>query len=427
MKSARETALKILYEIFNQGAYSNIELKKVLSQETLSGADKALVTELVMGVVKNLKFLDYQIASLSKIKMKKISPWILNVIRLGIYQIQFTRIPMRAAVDESVKLAGRYGHQGSKGFVNAILRKAETPILPDESDLTFFLAVQHSYPEWMVSRWLKEFGEEKTREILKAGNEVPPTTVRLNATRSGVNTDELEKSDWTDVTFYANGAAGTTKAFLEGEYTIQDGASHLVAFALGAKPGERVLDVCAAPGGKTTHIAELMGNSGEVIACDIYDHKLALIENARDRLRLPIIKTVRNDATKYREELGLFDRVLVDAPCSGLGIIRRKPDIKWNRSEEEIGELVKIQREILTQSAKYLLPGGTLLYSTCTITPEENHDNVMWFLSEHPEFSLAPFGEDFPVKAFREKCEVQLLPGEFRTDGFYLCRLVRNK
>ena len=425
--TARETALRILHQIDTEQAYSNIELRKVLNRSDLSEQDKGFVTELVQGVVKYRKRLDYQIRALSSIRMKKISVWILNILRMGIYQIQFLdRIPNSAAVNESVKLAMRYGHGGSKGFVNAILRRSEMPILPNKEDEVTYLSVFYSYPEWMTERFLKDLGREKTEMLFAAGNEIPPVQIRLNGLREAEDLEGVSASREAPWAYELCGAVGN-KDFQSGAYTVQDGASQLVAYAVSPKAGDRVLDVCAAPGGKTTHMAEMMQNDGEIVACDVYDHKLKLIEQAANRLGITIIRPMLQDATRFSEALGSFDCVLVDAPCSGLGIIRRKPDIKWNRTEAEIIELAKIQSEILETASRYVKAGGTLVYSTCTVTKEENSELIHNFLKQHAGFSVSSFGKDFPIEAYREKGELQLFPGMNGTDGFYICRMERTK
>ena len=424
MMSARETALSVLHEIETEGAYSNIALKKALNKSELNAKDKALVTELVQGVVKYKKRLDYQIQKTSTVRMKKISPWILCILRMGLYQLQFLdRIPDSAAVNESVKLAAKYGHAGSKGFVNALLRKGKEPVPVNESDRITELAIRYSYPEWMVERFSKIIEDDRLERFLDAGNLAPPLFARMNTRKEERELLSLTVSQTAPWAWELSG--GIDPAFADGCYTVQDAASQLVAFALDPKPGMRVLDVCAAPGGKATHIAEMMKDDGEVVACDIHAHKIELIRAAADRLGISVIRPTENDATVHNDELGLFDRVLADVPCSGLGIIRRKPDIKWNRKEEDILELAQIGQKILSASADYLKPGGVLVYSTCTLTYEENSENKERFLSNHPEFRLDAFGETFPLKEYRDKAEITLYPDMYGTDGFYICRMIK--
>ena len=425
MLSARELALRVLHETETEGAYSNIALRKALNASSLDQKDKAFVTELVQGAIKYKKRLDYEIQSLSTVRMKKISPWILCILRMGIYQLQFLdRIPASAAVNESVKLAGKYGHGAAKGFVNAILRKAPDPILPPENDPVLYLSVFYSYPEWMVERFLSVMGKEKAERMLAAGNEIPPVFVRRNGCAENEDTPNLFRSESAPWAWELTGPVDSD-AFRRGEYTVQDAASQLVAFAIRPQRGMRILDLCAAPGGKTTHIAEKMEDVGEIIACDIYPHKLDLIRSAAERLGLSSICPTLSDATEYRESLGEFDAVLADVPCSGIGIIRRKPDIKWNRRPEDIRELSQTALMILTNAARYLKPGGVLVYSTCTVTEEENGKVTAAFLESHPSFRLDPFGDAFPIAEYRDRAEIQLLPDMYGTDGFYICRMKR--
>ena len=427
MISARETALRVLHEVEADGAYSNIALKKALNASSMDRKDKALATELVQGVVKYKKRLDYQIQTMSTVRMKKISPWILCILRMGLYQLQFLdRIPESAAVNESVKLAGKYGHGAAKGFVNDLLRKGKTPILPPKEDLVLDLSVYYSYPEWMVEHLLSQMGEEKLTRFLAAENEVPPVFVRRNELMKEQKCTNLAPSVTAPWAWELIGPVDTDE-FRRGVYTVQDAASQLVAFAVAPKKGMRILDVCAAPGGKSTHMAEKMENQGEVIACDIYEHKLELISSAAKRIGLTCVHTMKNDATFFSSDLGRFDAVLADVPCSGLGIIRRKPDIKWNRNIEEIESLSRMGLQILSNASKYVKTGGTLVYSTCTVTNEENQQNVMRFLEHHPEFQLDAFGDEFPVSEYRDKAEIELYPDMYNTDGFYICRMKRVK
>lgn len=428
-KSAREVALSVLYQIEKKGAYSNLALNEARAGSTLSALDKAFVTELVLGVIKQKSYLDYQIQTASKIKLKKISPWILQILRMGIYQLHFMdKVPASAAVNESVKLAARYGNQGSKGFVNALLRHAETPVFPNSENRIPYLAVRYAYPEWLIEYWSREFSDDFLESLLEAGNAVPPVYVRKNTGKELTESDRLEPTEFSDVTHLLQGSVTDHPDFKTGALTVQDAASQMVGFSMMPEKHSRVLDLCAAPGGKTVHIAELLQNTGKVVACDIHPHKLALIENTASRMGVSNVEVCQNDALKENPEWReAFDYVLLDAPCSGLGIIRRKPDIKWNRTQEDITELAKMQGEMLEHAANYVKPGGTLIYSTCTITKEENREQTERFLKHHAEFRMTAFPDGFPIREESvSKGYLQLYPNRQNTDGFFICRMTKQ-
>jgi len=417
----RKSALKILLNIFEDKAYSDIALNTALQESKLDDRDKSLVTNLVYGVVQNLAYLDYQIQESSNIKLKKISSVILNILRLSIYQLHFLdKIPESAAVNEGVKLAKKFSHAKTAGFVNAILRNVirKGKVLPSKENIEKYFSVLYSYPIWMVNMWIKEFGQEECERLLTAGNQKPPLTVRVNTYKTTVdNVKTLLNAEDGIVQGSLNvnerGSVTDLSGFREGLFTVQDAASQMAVIALSPKEGEKVLDVCAAPGGKTTHIAELMKNSGSVIAWDIHPHKINLIKNTAYRLGLTNIETYTHDAKNPKLELeNKMDRVLVDAPCSGLGIIRKKPDIKWLRMEKDIKELCEEQLKILLSASTHLKKGGTLVYSTCTICKAENEGVVNEFLKQRTYFKLA--------------CDPKTLyPHIDNTDGFFICTLKR--
>lgn len=428
--NARERSLKALYAIEEKGAYANQALSGALGEGLENPADRALVTELVWGVLQNRTALDYIIARFSKIKLKKLSPWMKQILRLGVYQLYYMdRIPDSAACNESVKLAKRYGHAAASGFVNGVLRSAArgrtTVRFPDRSDLLRHLATVYSYPDWMVSRLLAEYGGEECEGILRAGNSPHDPTVRVNLMRStpqqlietlAQEGMAAEADAELPCCLYIRGALQVHRsaAYAAGLYTLQNRSSMLAAELLAPQPGDFVLDVCAAPGGKTTHIAEKMQNRGRVLAFDIHPHKITLIEAAAKRLGLSCITAQCQDAAQLRPELAeKADRVLADVPCSGLGVINKKPDIKWTRTEADITALAPVQAEILQTAAQYVRPGGVLVYSTCTILKQENQDQVAAFLSRNP--------------AFHQVEEKLLLPHRTSGSGFYLCKLQKRE
>jgi len=445
---ARETALKILYEINEKGAYSNVSINKHLSRNSeLKNIDKAFVTELVYGTVKWKLKLDYIISKFSNLKLNKISPWILNVLRLGVYQlIYMDRVPDSAACNESVKLAKKYGHGASGGFVNGVLRSVSRNknniVYPDrESNLVRYLSIMYSHPEWMVENFLSRYGEKFTESLLKSNNETPDITIRVNTCK--ITKEEILKEfykegisaregNYAHEAIILNNPSSITEieAFKQGYFQVQDESSMLVGYILDPKPGETVIDVCSAPGGKATHIAQLMKNTGLVLARDIHPHKIKLIDEAALRLSFDIIKTQLFDATKLDTDLvEKADGVLVDAPCTGLGIIRKKPDIKWARNTNDLEEIKKLQGTILETASKYVKPGGKLVYSTCTIQKEENEDIVESFLNKNPDFEPVDITDCLPGNLVKETSKngyIQLYPNIDKTDGFFISKMVKR-
>lgn len=418
--SARECALRALINIAKNGAYSDKAVDAALSGTSFDARDRALVTNIVYGTVSNRLLLDYRIQNASKIKIKKMDTAVREILRSAVYQIfLLEKIPDSAAVNEAVKLAKKYASR-SVGFINAVLRGVISAgeILPDKNDVTAYLSIKYSYSEWMVRKWLDELGAEQCEQLLNAGNQNPPVTVRVNSLKTDsdnlCNIMDFTKTEVDGALVSTQkGSLADCDEFKNGLYSIQDTASQLAVLTLSPKAGDRVLDVCAAPGGKTTHMAELMQNEGEIIAWDIYEHKTDIIKKAADRLGITIIKPELHNAkelvAEYKES---FDKVLVDAPCSGLGIIRKKPDIKWQRTEESIQSLAGEQKEILETACTYVKKGGQLLYSTCTITPEENMDRVNEFISTHKDFELLSAKTLYPHKD--------------GTDGFFISLLKRR-
>ncbi|HHW48183.1 MAG TPA: 16S rRNA (cytosine(967)-C(5))-methyltransferase RsmB [Clostridiaceae bacterium] len=446
--AARETALKILYDINEKGAYSNISINRHFAASKLKEIDKAFATELVYGTIRWKLTIDWVIEKFSSVKLSRISPWIMNILRMGVYQTLFVdRVPETAACNESVKLAKKYGHTASSGYVNAILRNIarnkDKIEYPDKNrDVLRFLSIKHSHPEWMVKKWVDLFGIDFTEELLESNNEAPEITVRVNTLKT--TRDELAENLKASGYEVENGryveqaliiknphSLIDMETFKKGYFQVQDESSMLVSRILDPKPGELVMDVCSAPGGKATHIAELMKNEGCVIARDIHEHKIKLINDAANRLGLDIVKTELFDAAipdeRYREKA---DKVLVDAPCTGLGIIRRKPDIKWERTEADITGIVRLQKKILRAASTYVKPGGALVYSTCTINPEENEEVIKDFVSSDSSFSLADVARYLPQslrKADAVKGYIQLFPNVDKVDGFFIAKFIKKE
>jgi 16S rRNA (cytosine967-C5)-methyltransferase len=392
LQDAREIALNTLYKIEIGEGYSNITLNKELTKaKALSKNDKALVSQLVYGVITWKLTLDTIIRRYSSIRLKKISSWIINILRMGIYQICYLdKIPESAAVNESVKLAKKYGHEASAKFVNAILRKIEKNEIEKlldyikEQKLTYEeeLSITTSHPLWLVEKLLEEFADKDfVKGLLEANNQNPRIALRANRLKitrdnlvkllieNGVDAESGNLSDSIFIIGYTN--------LDDSLCVVQDEAAQLSVLKLNPKENDIVLDACSSPGGKTTYIAELMNNKGIVDAWDIHEHRVELVKNACQTQEVTIVNTSVMDASEYNENLKeKYDKILLDVPCSGLGVIRKKPDIKWSRNEEELKDIVVIQKEILNTCSKYLKVGGTLVYSTCTVLKEENENQV---------------------------------------------------
>lgn len=414
----RLAALKVLVKVENEGAYLNLALEDELKVAGMDGRDSALCSRLCLGVMRRRAFLDHIISKVSTVKLKKLSVYILNILRIGVYSLRFMdKIPAAATVNECVKLARRYGHSSSAAYVNAVLRRAaEGGDFLDGLKGDELLAVKYSMPLWLVKKWRRE--QPDAENLFAAMNTEPPTYCRLNAP------EVPEGFEPTDITPYTliwrgEGSVSASEAYKNGLVTIQDCASQLCVLALGINGGETVLDLCAAPGGKSVFAAYL---GGEVTAFDLYEHRTELIKANAERLKVSINTSV-GDALTYNPELeGKFDRVLADVPCSGLGIIRRKPDIKWTKTEEDGAELAKIQQGILENAAKYVRPGGRLVYSTCTVSKAENEGIVKWFLKKQPDFAPAALG----IKYAPEESMIQLRPDIHPSDGFFIAAFERN-
>ncbi|GIQ67690.1 16S rRNA (cytosine(967)-C(5))-methyltransferase RsmB [Xylanibacillus composti] len=446
--TARALALDVLTEVEVELAYSNLLLNQRLSNSRLSPADKGLATELVYGTIQRLNTLDYMLNRFVKKGVDSLQPWVRNLLRLSFYQLAYLdRIPVHAVVHEAVNLAKRRGHAGISGMVNGVLRNAlrsQDGLLQAASDAppARRIAIRHSHPEWLVERWLRQFGEEETEAICEANNRPPKVSIRVNRLRR--TREELlemlreakvdcEPSALSPDGIVVKGAGNMahTSWYEGGECSIQDESSMLVARAVCPEPGMKVLDACAAPGGKTTHLAELMEDKGELWANDIHAHKEQLVRSQAERLSLQCVKPMVEDALKLPEHFAAetFDRILLDAPCSGLGVIRRKPDLKWRKDAREIESLASLQLELLQALAPLVKPGGRLVYSTCTIERSENEQVCEAFLngnaSFEPDHSLGSrLGPALANDS--SSAAVQILPHHFGSDGFYIASFTRK-
>lgn len=438
MSNSREIALKILMRI-EDGAYSNLILDSELSRHELSDLDKSYITRVIYGVITYKLTLDYIVKKNSKIRLKKISQSILNILRLGIFEIYYMdKIPASATCNEYVKLARKYGHSASSGFVNAILRnlsKKELEANFEGLEGEELLAVKYSCPLWLVEKWLKQFGN--IEDLLRSNNEKTDSCIRVNTLK--ISREELKQKLIDKGYDVSDGRVGdilyikklkgllSEDLFNDGYFVVQDEAPAVIAHLLNPKEGEKILDICSAPGGKTTHVAQLMNDNGEIIATDIHEHRVGLVEQLSEKLGIKSIKTECLDATEYKPEFEeMFDGIVADVPCSGLGVIRKKPEIKWTANEEEIKDLVAIQKAILNNAKRYLKKGGRLVYSTCTITAEENENIVKWFLEENKEFKVRNIEEDIPEElksTIKPQGWMLFLPNQEKTDGFFACVL----
>lgn len=436
--NARVTALRVLVSCRTNGAWADAALKAQLSRDGLTGAEAALCSRIVYGVLQNQLLLDHYLTAFCSQKPGHLQMPLLDILRIGAYQILFLdKIPDSAAVNTSVELAKIFKRGQASGLVNAVLRKVSKnkenlPAIPDR-DPEKYLSIKYSHPKWLVKRLLAILGREEAEQFLAANNGVAPLTVQINPLKTSQQdlTAELEESG---VTVKAHswipgclelantGDLTALPAFREGKFLVQDPAARLVSLVAGVAPDQKVLDVCAAPGGKSFSAAFAMENRGEIVSCDLHENKLKRIREGAERLGLTCVRTEAADGRIRKPEWeGSFDTVLVDAPCSGLGIIRKKPDTRYKKADD-LFTLPVVQAAILDNAAGYVRPGGTLIYSTCTILPEENEQVVDAFLADHPEYIL----DSVTLPNGETAHQLTLWPQRHDTDGFYICRMKRK-
>lgn len=436
MTDARLCALNALGEQERRSAYSDALLNDFLRGYDLEPRDAALASRLYYGVLQNRLLLDRHISAYCKMKLSKLHPKVRNILRIGAYQILFCdKIPSSAAVNEAVKQTRITGNPKAGGMVNAILRRiSEDPNrVFDFKNETERLSVTYSHPEELVA--LLDGSVENTEALLQANNSVPPVTVRVNPLRTTPEElcsrlSELGAERWIGNCLKLGSTGGVSPIGLpeysEGLFSIQDASSYLAVKALDPQPGELIIDGAAAPGGKTLCAAELSRNSSRILAFDVYEDKLELIRSNAQRLGISCVETaIRDAATPDPELLGRANRVIADLPCSGLGIIRKKPDIRF-RDLAEAAELPKLQLSLLTALSGYVMPGGTLVYSTCTVLDRENREVLLEFLKNNPDFYTEPFFEDMDPEFRAENGFITLLPHVHGTDGFFISKLRRR-
>lgn len=442
----RIISLDILNKIESRDAYADILIEEAFKRHSLKDADKGLLIELVYGVLRWKNRIDWIIGIFSSIKPEKMERDILNILRLGAYQLLFLdRVPASAAVNESVKLAKLRGERPGN-FVNAILRAIDRGrdkiTYPDQTTAPItHISVKYSHPEWLVSRFIEELGVDEAIKLCQVNNEPPPMTIRINSMSISRERLLLMLSEAGYDAFFTplspaglilNGAGDVVSipGFKEGLFTVQDDASQLISFILDPQPGEKVLDACAAPGGKATHIAELMADTGEITALDIRPQGVKRIEDNARRLGVKSIKAMASDAAMpLNFRLGEFDRILLDAPCSGTGVLRRHPEGKWRKKEEDIAELAKRQKALIENLSNYLKPGGVMVYSVCSVMKEEGEGVVVPFLERYPEFILESAAPKIGTAGTGLICNRGFFKVYSHThgmDGFFAARLRRR-
>ncbi len=459
---SRKVALEVLLKVEKQKAYSNLALNAAFKRTTLSERDRAFVTALVQGVMRNKLHLDEEIQALSKQPMEKLSPSVVNILRLSVFQIEeMDDIPQSAVVNVAVELAKSMGHKGHATFVNGVLRSylrlkkksSEQPAV-SVSDLDSSeekLSTDYSVPEWIVKRWIENFGKEEAIELLKFAKSTPAVIVRTCETAitpdglqnileaKGVKCHRGNLVNSCLIIDKMKGPAEKLPGYSEGLFTVQDEAAAFASIVVDPQKGDFIIDLCAAPGGKTLHLSEMLDNTGRIIAVDKSESRLNLIKKNRTRLGLKNLETAVADGRTYQADR-LADKVLLDTPCTGTGVINRRADLRYQREPIDIASLVELQRDLLSNAATLVKPGGTLTYSTCSLEPEENFDNIRWFLREFEDFEADDFAHLVPEQ-IREQCSVtsgpmckteaemnrlcmiQLLPTRHGVSGFFIARM----
>ncbi|HEY9610428.1 16S rRNA (cytosine(967)-C(5))-methyltransferase [Allocoleopsis sp.] len=471
MQNPRQLAFLALRDVYRRGAFADIALDRVLRNTQLTSADRGLVTELVYGTVRRQRTLDALIDQLGKKKAHQQPPELRTILHIGLYQLRYQeRIPASAAVNTTVELAKENGFKGLAGVVNGLLRQYERlatastlskhAIAPEQQNPKSHdplqlptepverLGVWHSFPDWMIQMWLEQLGLDETEQLCEWLNQTPTIDLRVNPLRVAI--DEVEaamQAAGVDVrrvpqlpqALRVIGGAGNIQqlpGFSEGWWTVQDSSAQLVSHLLNPQAGEVVIDACAAPGGKTTHIAELMGDMGTIWACDVRASRLRRLEENAERLQLQSIQIRTGDSRHFsqfinsadsQERLPVADRVLLDAPCSGLGTLHRRPDIRWRITPTTVQELSVLQGELLEQAASWVKPEGVLVYATCTLHPQENEGVIQPFLERHCQWQIEPPSSDSPFSAFSTpQGWIKVWPHRYQMDGFFMVRLVHR-
>ncbi len=435
----RLLAVKTLSMILRDGAYANLAVQKQLRSSPISDIDRRFYTELIYGLMRRYNYLERIISYLTKRPSRKLSPFVFYILLVGTYQLLFMdRIPPRAAINESVKLARKLT-PGLHGFVNAVLRNVDRkrsqlePTKLAKSEIEA-LSLTYNEPAWIVKRWVKDLGPDETKALCETLNQPSVLTARINTLAVDIESckNQLEEAGWQieDGLYWSeairikeHGGKLEDSPYIEkGFLTFMNEASMTVAHVANPKEGMKILDCCAAPGGKSMHMATLMHNKGRILANDIYDHKLALIKENAERLHVSCLEVSKQDACllpdSYREQ---FDIVLVDAPCSGLGLLQKKPDLRWRKTEEQMNQLVTLQQQIIHKASQAVKAGGYLIYSTCTLNFDENEGIVNAFIDDHKEFTLEDAAGGLPW--LMEGPMLTFWPHKTQTDGFFIAKL----
>ena len=442
----REIVLEVLLEITEQGMYSHIVLRDVLNKyQYLEKKERSFITRVTEGTLEHMMEIDYILDQFSKVKVKKMKPVIRNIMRSAVYQMKYMdSVPVSAACNEAVKLAVRKGFGSLRGFVNGVLRNVARNLdqIEYSTEPRQRLSIQYSMPEWILNLWLKAYDSDIVEQMLQAFQRETPLTIRCNLRM--VTPKQLKEHleaegvtvkvhPYLEYAFHISGFdyLGDLESFQNGEFSVQDISSMLVSELAGPKEGDYVIDVCAAPGGKSLHMAEKLNGSGRVEARDLTEYKVGLIQENIERTGLSNVEAVQQDALIFDEtSVGKADIVLADLPCSGLGVLAKKTDLKYEATKEGADSLAKLQREMLKNVQAYVKDEGKLVYSTCTINPAENMDNVHWFLNEYPEFELIDIHGSLCEelqKDVKENGCIQLLPGVHQSDGFFLACMKKRK
>lgn len=442
----REIVLEVLLEITEHGMYSHIVLRDVLNKyQYLEKKERSFITRVTEGTLEHMMEIDYILDQFSKVKVKKMKPVIRNIMRSAVYQMKYMdSVPVSAACNEAVKLAVRKGFGSLRGFVNGVLRNVARNLdqIAYPTELLQRLSIQYSMPEWILNLWLKAYDSDIVEQMLQAFQRETPLTIRCNLRM--VTPKQLKEHleaegvtvkvhPYLEYAFHISGFdyLGDLESFQNGEFSVQDISSMLVSELAGPKEGDYVIDVCAAPGGKSLHMAEKLNGSGHVEARDLTEYKVGLIQENIERTGLSNVEAVQQDALIFDEtSVGKADIVLADLPCSGLGVLAKKTDLKYKATKEGADSLAKLQREMLKNVQAYVKDEGKLVYSTCTINPAENMDNVHWFLNEYPEFELIDIHGSLCEelqKDVKENGCIQLLPGVHQSDGFFLACMKKRK
>ncbi|MBU3091597.1 16S rRNA (cytosine(967)-C(5))-methyltransferase RsmB [Clostridium sp. CM028] len=442
MNNSRLVAIVVIEKVINENAYSNIVLGLELNKSDLNDKDKALVTEIVYGTLKYKYTIDKILSSFLKKGFEKVDSFVLNILRISIYQIRFLdKIPSFAVVNEAVNLTKKMSNVGAAQFVNGVLRnylRGDTAVYYNEKNDIERLCFEYSFTKALAKLFIKQYGIESAEKILSGLNQKPDVTVRVNTLKLTYEEiwEKLIENGYNIEKGYACSEAiriikgkniENNLLFNEGSITVQDESAMLTALSMDLLPNLEVLDLCSAPGGKTTHIAEIMKNTGHIFAFDLHENKLSLIKQNLNRIGIVNTTCDVMDATIYDPSLlQSADRVLIDVPCSGLGIIRKKPEIKWSKHIKDIENIIHTQRKIMENASKYIKKGGVLVYSTCTLNKEENESNIEWFLESHSEFKIEPvFYGEFDNINYSDKGYVTILPNEYM-DGFFIAKIIKS-